>query len=56
MQEGVKTKWVINGIELNSYNNYIILSDYRATLALKEGENIIEFTPVGDFMLQCPNF
>ncbi len=45
LQKGVPVKWIINGIELTSCNNRIIVRDYGLDFSIKQGEQTIEFTP-----------
>ncbi len=42
---GIPIKWVINVKTLTGCNNKIIVPDYNLELKLKEGENVLEFTP-----------
>ncbi|WHH61539.1 sulfite exporter TauE/SafE family protein [Petroclostridium sp. X23] len=53
LQKGVKTKWNINGEQLNYCNNRLIFPEYNANISLKDGENAIEFTPEADFTFSC---
>lgn len=46
LRKGVKVKWIIFVEKLTSCNNEIIVRDYGIDIKLKEGENIVEFTPV----------
>ena len=48
LKKGVPTKWIINGEELTGCNNGIIIKDYNINFEIKQGENIIEFTPDKD--------
>lgn len=45
LQKGAPVKWIINGIEINSCNNRIIVRDYALDFPIHEGEQVIEFTP-----------
>lgn len=45
LQRGEKVKWVINVKELTNCNKEIIVRDYGLDIKLKNGENIVEFTP-----------
>jgi len=45
LRKGVPVKWVINGKELNSCNNAIVVPQYGLDIKLQPGEQIIEFTP-----------
>ncbi|KRQ86752.1 Copper-exporting P-type ATPase A [Caloramator mitchellensis] len=55
VQRGVPVKFIINGKELTSCNNYLIIPSLRIEKQLQEGENIIEFTPenVEDINFSC---
>ncbi len=53
MQKDVKTVWTINGESLNGCNDSLIFSNDIAPLDLREGENIIGFTPTEDFSYSC---
>lgn len=55
VQRGVPVKFIINGKELTSCNNYIIIPSLGIEKELLEGENIIEFTPeeVEDINFSC---
>ncbi|MBF8982385.1 sulfite exporter TauE/SafE family protein [Lutibacter sp. B2] len=48
VQKGVPVKWIINGEELTSCNNAIIVPGMNIQKKLQAGENIIEFTPGDD--------
>lgn len=47
VKKGIKVKWIINvpKEKLNGCNNEIIIPKYDIDIKLKEGENVIEFTP-----------
>jgi len=45
LRKGVPVKWVINGKELNECNKVIVIPQYQLKIELKEGTQIIEFTP-----------
>lgn len=45
LRKGVPVKWIINGKELNSCNNAIVVPKYGLEFKLHEGEQTIEFTP-----------
>ena len=55
VQRGVPVRFIINGKELTSCNNYIIIPSLGIEKQLQEGENIIEFTPenVEDINFSC---
>lgn len=45
LRKGVKVKWIIVVEKLTNCNNEIIVRDYGLDIKLKDGENIVEFTP-----------
>ncbi len=45
LRKGVPVKWVINGKEMNECNKTIVIPQYKLKIELKEGTQIIEFTP-----------
>lgn len=45
IQKGLPVKWIINGTELNSCNNAIVIPELNREVKIKRGENIVEFTP-----------
>ena len=45
VQKGIPLKWVINGESLNYCNNAIVVNSLNIEKKLKNGENVIEFTP-----------
>jgi sulfite exporter TauE/SafE len=45
LRKGVPVKWVINGKEMNECNKTIVIPQYKMKIELKEGTQIIEFTP-----------
>ena len=45
LRKGVPVKWVINGKEVNECNKTIVIPQYKLKIELKEGKQIIEFTP-----------
>lgn len=45
VQKGIPVKWIIDGKQLNSCNNNIVVQSLNIQQKLKSGENIIEFTP-----------
>lgn len=57
IQKGIKTKLIINAPKkyLTGCNEEIIIKEYNIKQKLKEGENIIEFTPTEEsiFSLNC---
>ncbi|MBT3169517.1 MAG: hypothetical protein HN952_07430 [Candidatus Cloacimonetes bacterium] len=52
---GIPVKWKIDGKELTYCNNAISVPAYKLKFDLKEGEQIIEFTPekVGEIEWSC---
>lgn len=45
VQKGIPVKWIIDGKEINTCNNAIIVPSMDLQKVVKSGENIIEFTP-----------
>jgi hypothetical protein len=45
LRKGVPVKWVIDGREMNECNKVIVIPQYQLKIELKEGKQIIEFTP-----------
>jgi sulfite exporter TauE/SafE/copper chaperone CopZ len=47
VQKGIPVKWTIQAkkSDLNGCNNKIVVPKYNLEVALKEGDNVIEFTP-----------
>ncbi|MBU2523076.1 MAG: sulfite exporter TauE/SafE family protein [Nanoarchaeota archaeon] len=45
LKKGVPVKWNINVKQLTGCNNEIIVNDYGLDVKLKEGLNVVEFTP-----------
>ena len=45
LRKGVPVKWVIDGKEMNECNKTIVIPQYKMKIDLKEGTQIIEFTP-----------
>jgi len=45
LKKGVPVKWIINAKELTGCNKEIIVPSYNLQIKLKQGENIVEFTP-----------
>ena len=45
LKKGVPVKWVINGKEINGCNNAIQVPKFGLNFDIKQGEQIIEFTP-----------
>jgi sulfite exporter TauE/SafE/plastocyanin domain-containing protein/copper chaperone CopZ len=45
VQKGIPVKWIINGEQLNTCNNAIIIPSLNKEFKINKGENIIEFTP-----------
>lgn len=45
VQKGIPVKWIINGDQINSCNNAIVIPSLNKQQKIKKGENVIEFTP-----------
>jgi hypothetical protein len=45
LRKDVPVKWVIDGKEMNECNKVIVIPQYKLRIELKEGTQIIEFTP-----------
>jgi sulfite exporter TauE/SafE/copper chaperone CopZ len=45
LAKGVPVKWIITGVEINSCNNAIVVPEYGLNFPVREGEQVIEFTP-----------
>lgn len=45
VQKDIPVKWIIEGKQLNSCNNAIVVNSLNKQVKLNKGENIIEFTP-----------
>lgn len=45
VQKGIPVKWIIDGKQINSCNNAIVVKSLNKQEKIKSGENIIEFTP-----------
>lgn len=45
VQKDIPVKWIVEGEQINSCNNQIIIPDLNLKKKLSAGENIIEFTP-----------
>lgn len=45
VQKDIPVKWIIEGNQLNSCNNAVVVPSLNMQKTLKAGENIIEFTP-----------
>lgn len=57
VQQGIPVKWTLNmpAGSLNGCNNRIVIPEYDLQISLKEGDNVIEFTPdaSGNFAYSC---
>lgn len=54
VQKGIPVKWIIDGKEMNSCNNAIVVPSLNLQKKIKSGENIVEFTPDGqDINFSC---
>jgi len=45
LRKGIPVKWVIDVKEMNECNKTIVIPQYKMKIELKEGKQIIEFTP-----------
>jgi sulfite exporter TauE/SafE/copper chaperone CopZ len=45
LKKGVPLRWIINGMEINGCNNAIQVPKYGLEFDIKQGEQVIEFTP-----------
>lgn len=45
VQKGVPVRWIVNGDQLNTCNNAIIIPSLNREFKINKGENVIEFTP-----------
>lgn len=45
VQKGIPIKWIIDGKEINTCNNAIIIPSLNKEKKINKGENILEFTP-----------
>lgn len=45
VQKGIPVKWIIDGKEINTCNNAIIVPALEREMKVEKGENILEFTP-----------
>lgn len=45
VQKGIPVKWIIDGKELNSCNNAIVIRSLDREYKITKGENVVEFTP-----------
>lgn len=45
VQKGIPVKWIINGEQLNTCNNAIIIPSLGREVKINKGENIVEFMP-----------
>lgn len=55
VQKGIPVRWIIDGEQLNSCNNAIVVPYLKIQKKLAPGENIVEFTPAasGDISFSC---
>jgi sulfite exporter TauE/SafE len=55
LKSGIPVKWNVNVIQLTSCNQELVSSTYNININLKQGLNIIEFTPnkAGTFSFSC---
>ncbi len=56
LKKGVPVQWTINGNGLTGCNRRVIVKDYNLDIPLKEGKNVVEFTPSeeGSVTWSCP--
>lgn len=46
VQKGIPVKWIINGVQMNTCNNDIVIPSLNIDMKLKKGENVVkQFTP-----------
>ena len=45
VQKGIPVKWIIDGQEMNTCNNAIIIPSINKEMKINKGENVLEFTP-----------
>lgn len=45
LKKGIKVRWIIDGTQLNGCNDEIIVNDYGMEIDVRQGKNIVEFTP-----------
>lgn len=45
VQKGIPVKWIIDGKEINTCNNAIIIPSLNKEIKINRGENILEFNP-----------
>lgn len=45
VQKGIPVKWIIDGKELNTCNNSIIIPSLQREVKINKGENVVEFMP-----------
>lgn len=54
VQKGIPVKWVIEGKEINTCNNAIIIPSLNKEIKINKGENVLEFTPENkDMYFSC---
>jgi len=54
VQKGIPVKWVIDGKEINTCNNAIIIPSLNKEIKINKGENVLEFTPENkDMYFSC---
>jgi sulfite exporter TauE/SafE/plastocyanin domain-containing protein/copper chaperone CopZ len=54
VQKDIPVKWIIDGKQINSCNNAIVVQSLNLQKKIKSGENVIEFTPTdGDINFSC---
>ncbi len=55
LQKGVPVKWNVNVVELTGCNQELVMNAYKVDVKLKQGLNVIEFTPdkTGTIVFTC---
>jgi sulfite exporter TauE/SafE/plastocyanin domain-containing protein/copper chaperone CopZ len=55
VQKGIPVKWVIDGKQVTSCNNAVVIPALKERYTIRAGENIAEFTPdkTGDLTFSC---
>ncbi len=54
IQKGMPVKWIIDGVEINTCNNAIIIPSIGKEIKINKGENILEFNPQdSDMRFSC---
>lgn len=54
VQKDIPVKWIIDGKEMNTCNNAIIIPSLNKEMKINKGENVLEFNPEdGDMYFSC---